>query len=186
MPAALLLAAVQASFRREAAAEVGPAEVLGRLNRQLYGLDQPDKFVCLLCGWCDVRSARLVYSNAGLPPAQLRRADGSWVLLEESGLLLGVHPDPEYREGGLQLHPGDILVCATDGLTEARRGDEMFGVERLRQVVDRHTHLRAARLCDALVQEVRSFASERGADDLTVVVLRQLSPSPRGAAPGSV
>jgi serine phosphatase RsbU (regulator of sigma subunit) len=182
VPAALLLANVQASFRREAAGEVSPAELLGCLNRQLAHFDQPEKFVSLFCAHCDVRSARLTYANAGFPPVQLRRADGTWRELEESGLLLGVREDACYGERVLTLDPGDLLVCATDGVTEAQRGDELFGVERLRRVVDAHASLRAARVCEALLRGVFAFAAGQHTDDLTIVALRQLAAPANGRA----
>jgi len=176
------MASVQATLRRAAAAGAGPAELLHGLNGQLAGHGQPEKFVCLFCARCDVRGARLSYANAGLPPPQLRRADGSWWSLEEGGLLLGVREDQAYREESLTLGAGDLLVLATDGVTEARQDDELFGQQRLRAVVDAHAGLRAARICDALIREVRAFSADERLDDHTVVVLRQLSAPPLGAA----
>jgi serine phosphatase RsbU (regulator of sigma subunit) len=181
VPAALLLATVQAGFRREAVTQASPGELLGRLNRQLAVHAQPERFVCLFCARFEVRAARLSYANAGLPPAQLRRADGSWCSLEESGLLLGVRTEAGYPESGLALGPGDLLVLATDGLTEARRDDELFGLSRLREVVDASAGLRAPRICDALIRAAREFTSDDRLDDLTIVVMRQLAP-PAGNA----
>ena len=180
VPAALLLANVQSRFRHEAVAGREPGQVLRALNQELVHLDQPDRFVGLLCARVEVRSARVCVANAGLTPPLVRRRGGEYEEITASGLLLGVRADATYPDARFTLGEGDIALLYTDGLTEARRGEEMFGLERVREVLDRHAHRRAADILDALLEEVRAFArgAPRGSatplDDLTVLVLKQL------------
>ena len=51
------------------------------------------------------------------------------------GTALGLVPGVEIHEVHLDLAPGDVLLAYTDGVTEARRGDEQFGEERLAAVL---------------------------------------------------
>ena len=82
---------------------------------------------------------RLVYANAGHLPPLVSRAGRSAEPLEVRGLPLGVDPCARYEERELHLTAGDLLYAYTDGLIEARRGDEMFGMQRL----ERRTRCRA-------------------------------------------
>src|SRR6185295_15544485 len=76
VPAALVLAGVQARFRVEAGGGGNPSAVLAALNQELVGLGQPAKFVGLLCARVDVRRGRIWLANGGLTPPLLRRSDG--------------------------------------------------------------------------------------------------------------
>lgn len=177
VPAALLLAGVQARFRHDARQGLGPSALLGALNRQLVQLETPEKFVGLLCARVDVRHGRIGFANAGLTPPLVRRADGRFEEVRDGGVLLGVRADAVYRDAWRDLGRGDVAVVYTDGLTEAQRGDELFGVERVQDVLDAHAGRRASEILAALITAVRGFA-DRPLDDLTVVVLKQLTDPP--------
>jgi len=174
VPAALVLAGVQARFRDEARRAGSPGAVLEALNRELAGFGQPDRFMALLCARVDVRAGQLWIANAGLPPPLVRRRDGRFEEVPAGGLLLGVRPDARYEDVPVQLGPGDLVVLCTDGLTEARRGDALFGAEGVRRVLGAARVRRAPDVLDALLRAVREF-SEGPLDDLTVAVLRQLT-----------
>ena len=182
VPAALVLARVQAHFRDEARRAGSPGALLRALNRELVGLDQPEKFMGLLCSRVDVRTGRVWFANAGLTPPLVRRREGRFEELTAGGVLLGVSGDATYPDVGVDLQGGDVVVLYTDGLTEARRGDELFGVERVRKSLDACGTRRAADILEGLLAAVRDFA-DRPLDDLTVVVLRQLTDPVRGRNP---
>ncbi len=184
VPAALVLAGVQARFRVEAAGGHDPSELLGALNRELVKLEQPAKFVGLLCARVEVRHGRIWFANAGLTPPLVRRRDGRFEELTSGGMLLGVSGQARYHDICIELKAGDLALIYTDGLTEAQAGAELFGIERVREVVARHAHERAGRIVQALITAVRAF-SDRSLDDLTVLVLKQLAdplPATRGGA----
>ena len=136
VPGALMGVWAQACFRNEARRGAGPGQVLTALNRELVSMDQPEAFVALACMRVDVRPARLTYANAGLTPPLLRRASGAVEVLSESGVLLGVTTEARYADTRVDLEAGDIVVLYTDGLTEARHGEDMFGPERLADVLE--------------------------------------------------
>lgn len=174
VPAALLLAQVQARFRTHAQRGTSPGQILHALNQDLVRLDQPEKFVGLLCAHLDVRGGRVWFANGGLTPPLIRRATGGFVEILSGGVLLGVSADATYPDTLVELDAGDVVVVHSDGLTEARRGQELFGTERLREVLDRTHGRRSADILEELLAAVREFA-DRPLDDLTVVVIRQLT-----------
>ena len=178
VPAALLLAGVQSRFRSEARRGLGPSELLRALNRQLVQLEQPEKFVGLLCARVDVRQGRIGFANAGLTPPLIRRRNGRCEEVTAGGVLLGVRSDAAYHDCWLELQRGDVAVLYTDGLTEARRGEDLFGVERVAEVLSANAGRRASEILAAVLAAVRQFA-DQPLDDLTVVVLRQLTDPPR-------
>ena len=183
VPAALLLAGVQARFRTEAHRDLEPGPLLTALNLELAHHDYPEKFVGLLCARVDVQRGRVHIANAGLMPPFVRRRSGEWEEITDGGLLLGVRSDAQYPDARIEMKAGDVVVIYTDGLTEASRGEELFGPERVRRILDRHAHRRAADILEALVAGVRAFA-DGPLDDLTVVVLKQLADPPRPSTRG--
>jgi sigma-B regulation protein RsbU (phosphoserine phosphatase) len=182
VPAALMGVWAQACFRQHARRGARPGEVLSALNRELVGMDQPQAFVALLCACVEARAGRLWFANAGLTPPLLRRRDGRFEELSQSGVLLGVTPQAAYADACVELGPGDVIVIYTDGLSEARRGDDLFGTRRLREVVDAHAAGSAAELMRGLLDAAQAFA-DQPLDDVTVVVLKQIG-SPGAQARG--
>jgi len=182
VPAALMGVWAQACFRQQARRGARPGEVLSALNRELVAMDQPQAFVALLCACVEAREGRLWFANAGLTPPLVRRRDGSFEELSQSGVLLGVTPQAAYADACVELGPGDVIVIYTDGLSEARHGDELFGTRRLREVVDAHAGRGASDLLRGLLDAAQAFA-DQPLDDVTVVVLKQIArPAGRGRA----
>jgi serine phosphatase RsbU (regulator of sigma subunit)/MFS family permease len=172
--AALVLAGVQARFRDEAQRARHPGELLEAMNRDLVAVDQPERFMGLLCARVDAGAGVVRFANAGLTPPFVRRRDGRRLELTESGVLLGVQDGATYPVTEVALEPGDVLIFYTDGLTEASRAGEQYGDERLWEVLDRHSHRRAADVVEELMGAVRGWA-DGPLDDLTIVVLKQLA-----------
>jgi serine phosphatase RsbU (regulator of sigma subunit) len=109
-----------------------PEQVLEQANAMLLGRLPRDAFVTAFLGILSPDSLR--YTNAGhLPPLHLR--DGTARPLDSHGLPLGVLEDQSYSSSELRLEPGDLVFAHTDGLIEARRAGEMYGAERLAQLV---------------------------------------------------
>jgi phosphoserine phosphatase RsbU/P len=184
VPAALVLAGVQSRFRDEAQRARHPGELLEAMNRDLVAVDQPDRFMGLLCARVDAAGGIVRFANAGLTPPLLRRRDGRRAELTDSGLLLGVQAGSVYPVASVELEPGDVLVVYTDGLTEASRGGVPFGDEQVWTVLDRHAHRRASDMVEELMGAVRAWV-DGPLDNTTVVVLKQLARARAGATVGS-
>ena len=126
---------------------------------------------------------RLTVASGGHPPA-VRTGPSRVVPLSARGTLLGVVEEPVLVDELVELRPGEGLLCYTDGLTEARRGREIMGVEGLADVVWTHRELPSPALTEAVVQDVLDYQGARPRDDIAVVHLRVPPSVPAaGAAP---
>ncbi len=174
VPAALMGTWVHAGFRGQARRGAAPGALLTALNRDLVALDQPEAFVALLCARVDVASATFTFANAGLTPPLLRRRAGHFEELTRSGVLLGVSPGARYEDCRVELEAGDVIVLYSDGLTEARRGEQEFGPEGVQRVLEAHARQGAEEILRALLAAVQAF-TDQPLDDVTVVVLKQVT-----------
>ena len=172
VPAALLVAHVQAALRRHATPEARPGQVLAALNQELAAYHQPEKFVCLAYAVVDAPSRTVTWANGGLhPPLWVRPGDGVHSL-PSGDLILGVEAETRYREHSVHLVPGESVVLLTDGILDARSGTEDFGSAQLPSCLTRAARLRAPRLRDRLLAEAKGFHRTGIVDDMTVVVLQ--------------
>jgi phosphoserine phosphatase RsbU/P len=117
-------------------------------------------------------------SCGGHDPALIRRADAAVESIGHNGIILGYAPAPKLRDQRALLRPGDSLIMYTDGVTEARRGLDMFGVERLRRVVaDAPATATAGELAAHIETAVLDYSGRHVADDTAVLVLRVPPPA---------
>jgi len=137
--AALVMAMTKTLFRAYAVFQYDPARLLSAVNARLNEETDPSMFVTAFCGFLDLRSGRLLYSNAGHEPPLIMRAGKSSQRLEsKSGVPLGALRSFKYVVEKTVLQPGDTVFLYTDGVTEAaNRAEELFSIHRLRDVVDR-------------------------------------------------
>jgi len=182
--AALLMAAIQSALHAQfyegfpsrgvgATRPVSTAEVIARLNLQLYEHTPVEKYVTMFFSVFDARTRRLTYTNAGhLPPVLFR--GGKIERLRAGGTVVGLLAGAEYEQAELELKPGDTLLAFTDGLTEPENAfDEEFGEERLLKVVQKAMGVPP----EVLVEEVyRSVSDWTGSpelqDDMTLLLAR--------------
>jgi len=175
VPAALLMATLQASLRTIAGEGVPVAELVTRLNRyaSAYSLDGR-RFTTAVLAEYEPASRRLTYVNAGHNAPILRRENGTLEKLETGGLPLGIKVDAAYETASLELRPGDALILFTDGVIEAfNESGEEFGNERwlatIRGLPDWNGH----RSLKYLMERVDQFVgATRQADDITCLVFR--------------
>jgi sigma-B regulation protein RsbU (phosphoserine phosphatase) len=170
LPAALLMANLQASVRAFGIDDARPATVTRQVNRALCRHTPLDRFVTFFYATIDTATRSLACSNAGHTPPILVRADGSVWRPGSDGMVLGVLEHNTYTQNEVTLHSGDRLVLVTDGITEAgsHEGRE-FGDERLVEFVVAHRHQSAPELLESLFREVSGFSRDMFADDATLI-----------------
>jgi phosphoserine phosphatase RsbU/P len=175
VPAALLMANVQAAARACAAATpspIAPRELTNRTNRVVCGNVAPGRFVTFFYGLLDATTNKLTYTNAGHCAPLLVRRDGSIATLDADDAVLGAFPDWEYSQREIELHPGDRLALFTDGLVDAENeAGEEFGEARLANLLQKHQHLSAHELQQCLMREVAAFTGGQFQDDATLLIL---------------
>jgi sigma-B regulation protein RsbU (phosphoserine phosphatase) len=171
VPAALLMANVQASLRASVRDLDSPARVCSIMNGMLCESIAANKFVTFFCGVLDADPRTFRYCNAGHPYPILVSA-GVAQTLEQGGAVLGVLPAWNYQDSVVNLKSGDRLLLFTDGITEAEdeQGEE-FGVERVVAFGKAHAASSAAELNEQLLAQVSDFCGAQFQDDATLVVL---------------
>jgi sigma-B regulation protein RsbU (phosphoserine phosphatase) len=175
VPAALLMATLQASLRTIAGENAALADLVARLNRyacahSLNGL----RFTTAVLSEYNPVSRRLTYVNAGHNAPILRRADGTLETLDVGGLPLGIRPDGNYETASLELRAGDVLIFFTDGVVEAfNESGEEFGNERWLNAIRNLPDWDASQTLQWLMKRVDEFAgATRQSDDITCLVFR--------------
>ena len=180
IPAAMLMATVQASLRTLAASSDSLVEVVRRLNRYVCAqIPGGRRFTTAFLAELDPATGAFEYVNAGHNWPVLQRASGAVERLETGGLPLGIRPEAAYELGSSSIAAGDLLLIFTDGLVEAENGKaEEYGETRMLETLHR---LRAASAADALrglTESVNSFVgATRQHDDITCLALRVSSTS---------
>lgn len=172
LPAALLMSNLQAAVRAFATPAAEPHDVCGSVNRLLCRNIASGKFVTFCYTVIDLEQGVISYANAGHNPPLIVRADGRVDQLATTGLVLGVSSDWTYTTGTAAFHPGDRLICYTDGMTEARSdADEEFGEDRLAQMAAGSRDHPVETLADALIAAVTAWTSGPAQDDATLIVV---------------
>jgi len=172
MPAALLMATLQAAVRVLASATVRPGTLCEQVNRLTLSNIAQGRFITFFYGLVDSEARRMTYVNAGHNPPIMLHSDNSVSRLEEGGAVLGVFAERRYPQGEVNLVSGDRLLLFTDGLSEARdeQGNE-FGDERLIQLLKDCCCLCANDLQRRVIEAVTEFSAGNFHDDVTLLVM---------------
>lgn len=176
LPAALLMASLQATVRGHALSSRSPARCLEFANLLLHEHTDPSKFVTMFCGVLDRATHVLTYAIAGHERPIVVSSNGDVRRLSESGIVLGFSDGAEYRDVGITLRPGDTVVLYSDGVTDATADDESpFGDERLVSLIEESAGESARGMIGRIVEAVSDHArGHEQFDDLTLVVCRRL------------
>jgi sigma-B regulation protein RsbU (phosphoserine phosphatase) len=174
VPAALLMANLQAVFRSQTAAALQqPATLLRMVNTHFFDSTAAERFATLFFGIYDDRTRKLRYVNCGHVAPLLLRPWGEVVRLEPTATMLGAFRQWRCGESEVTMHSGDALVLYSDGVTEAGiDGEEEFGEERLIAAIRAHQFEPAPALVQSVIDAVNDFSQGSRSDDVTVVAIR--------------
>jgi serine phosphatase RsbU (regulator of sigma subunit)/putative methionine-R-sulfoxide reductase with GAF domain len=176
IPAALFMALTRTLVRAAARLHPSPAAALGYANALMTPDAHRGMFVTAVYGVVTLATGQLVYANAGhLPPLIWRHASARVEEAARGEIALGVQDRAEYRDHVVTLAPGDCLILYTDGITDALSPTgEMFGLERVRALLNAARCESAGSLLQAIDAAVSAFSADTPpADDLTMAVLHR-------------
>jgi len=178
--AALLMASARSALRSQVVNDGDHlVRIFSRLNRHLFHDTASDRFMTLFYGLLDSEARTIKWISGGHDPAiRFRAADGSVEELSTGkGLPLGVLEESTFEQAGpMRLHSGDVIVLGTDGIWEARNGnEEEFGRKRLCDTIVEAHGRGAGEICDIILDRVVEWiGAATRADDITVVVVKAL------------
>ena len=179
MPAALFMTLIRTLIRAAASDNSSPAQVLRQVNELLIPDAKHGMFVTVFYAVIDLSSGRIVYTNAGHNPPIIRNSQtNELVELTRTSIALGIFDEIEVEEREAELNPGDWMLLYTDGVTEAfSKNDEMFGTQRLFNLLSGSPYTSAKGILDTIESSVYEFiAGTDLSDDVTLVSLYRLKP----------
>ena len=158
--------------------QVAPAMLMTTLNYQLYRSTPAAKYATMFLGCYDAKSRVLTYCNAGHLPPIILRANGEVFRLAVNGTVVGLFDGVSYDESTLVMHPGDIFVAYSDGVTEPENEFGEFGEERLVELIQEHRHKPLTRISEIVAGAVADWIGNvEQPDDITIVLARCTVPS---------
>ncbi len=153
--------------------EISPGALLGLLNHQLYESTPPEKYATLFLGIYDGRSHQLTYSNGGHLPPILIGQNGEVRRLEAGGTVVGLFDNMTYDEASVQMHPSEIFLAYSDGVTEPENEFGEFGEARLIDLVSANRHLPLLQISQEVTSAVDDWIGDNEQpDDITLVLAR--------------
>ncbi len=175
VPAALFMALSRIVVRVNALWHHDPAKVIYHSNNAITQDSKAGMFVTLFFGMLNEKNRSLTYVNAGHnPPLLFRSHDRTIEKLPPTGICLGVLENQEYESRSVKIEKDDVLVMYTDGVTEAiNTQEEMFGENRLIEIIRNNTHLPAQMILERILSDVEKFAKDMPQfDDITLFVVK--------------
>lgn len=172
-PAALYAALVSGVLRSEASTHLPPSAMLKVLNDALQERKLDSQYVAMVYAvWNDQNLTMKIANGGAVQPLICRGEEVETIRAE--GFPVGMFPNATWEEFSIAMQPGDAVVFFSDGITDAQNAaGEMYGTERLTACVKRNRNKSAAKMAEALLNEVGRF--QRGQDrfdDETVVVVK--------------
>lgn len=174
IPAAMFMARTISLMRIAAMSFAHPELLLAHVNEQLCVGNDANLFVTLLCGFIEIATGRIIYSNGGhISPVLWRDRQVSSLPLPK-GTVVGVIPGIKYLQSEILLNKGDFMLCFTDGVTEAQTAEgEEYSESRLKNLVECIACQPLENMLDRVRQEVAGFTGDlKLADDCTMLAIR--------------
>lgn len=173
VPAALLMANLQASIRSRFLTTEDPGLLAEGLNEALFRSSSAARYATAFVATLNLETGRLSYSNAGHLPAIVVRENDT-ARCEDGGMPIGLFESAAYETGALTLVPGDLLALFTDGVTEAPAPDgEEYGAERLAELLRTHRARPLDAVIDTVLDALQQWSGPVDAhDDVTLVLAR--------------
>ena len=180
VPASLIMAICRSVLRAEAAGNPSPADVLRKVNRQLYPDIKEDMFISMAYLVLDHQNDGVTLARAGHDAPLLYQQQSQTITpIKSPGMVVGIDSGSVFDrltvDFSVPLERNDCLVLYTDGVTETlnSEGDE-YGVDRMMQSVRASANDGASAIVKTIIEDVREFTgSVPQNDDITVIAIRK-------------
>jgi len=179
VPAALLMSSTRMILRSKIRETRDPCTLVREINRSFLEDGDSRQFITLIVGIVHLQTGEVCYCNAGHPPPYLITRSATIELESDGNLPAGVLEDEQYIPHFVSLKQGDLLVLVSDGVTEAERGEELYGSERVVRILSEQSPKTPLEVVDLLNHEVKTWTGDNPqSDDCTILALRYYSASP--------
>lgn len=175
LPAALLMAKLQATLRALVPDFLSLEQLAVKLNSIFYRDSLPNRFASLIYLEINSDSNEIRTVNAGhIPP--IITGQGKLSEMDKGSPALGIMADSTYREERIRLNKRELFIAYSDGVTEARNdAGEFFGESRLKELLANTEGLNATNVGKKILEHVDNFIGDaRATDDLSMIIIRRL------------
>jgi len=180
VPASLIMAICRSVLRAEAARNPSPADVLRKVNRQLYPDIKEDMFISMAYLILDHHRDSITLARAGHDAPLLYKQQSRTVTpVKSPGMVVGIDSGNVFDrltvDFAISLERDDCLVLYTDGVTETLNAEEdEFGLDRVIQAVRARANDGAQAIVKKIIQDVRDFTGSLPQnDDITLIAIRK-------------
>jgi serine phosphatase RsbU (regulator of sigma subunit) len=149
-----------------------PAQALEELNVQMSATAAGEEFISACVVVFDTQAGTLRVASAGHPAAWLWH-EREVRPLRATGPLLMLDPKATYYSREIPLEPNDLCLLYTDGLSEVRNGQQLFGEDRVATAIRRDPGVSADVLCKSLLEAAVDFSSGPISDDVAILAIRR-------------
>jgi sigma-B regulation protein RsbU (phosphoserine phosphatase) len=169
--ASMLMIQLHALFRTLTGMGLPLGQMVTQANRVFCESALAGQYATLVCGLAKP-DGEVEIHNAGHCPA-IVVGQGGVLRVESTGLPLGMFHDFEFSGTRLHMDKGDTLFLYTDGLSEARRADDEYGVDRVTHLMRQQANRCPADLIAACLDDLRGFTDSPPMDDLTLLAIQR-------------
>lgn len=180
IPAALLTANLQASLHGLAKKSDEVASTLVQINNLLARSTDSNIFVKFFYGVLDWVTSTFTFSNAGHYAPLLFSHGGKIERLDTRGLIIGFLPNQDYEQKTVTIHPGEVIVLCTDGITKAEapssngKASKLFGEKRLIEVIQSGLDKTATEMQIEILEAIADYTNySPQQDDMTLVIIKR-------------
>lgn len=178
IPSSVFMGMTRAYFRSEGKYQQTSAELVSKINMNLFANNPEAIFVTLFCGIFDVHTGSVDFCNAGHNfPFLIKNDQTVTEIRNQHGPPAGLVENQNYTSDTFSIETGEALILYTDGVTEARnKNDELFGKERLRNTIVeiKEQSLSARDICEYVLNKNREFNGDTPQDDdITLLCLKK-------------
>lgn len=176
--AAIQVAAVRYAVRSYASLDPSPGLVMTLVN-ELLCKDEPNRgsFLTAVYAVIDTSSCTLTYASGGHEPPVIRKNDGQIEELTQGGRAIGVYGGFTYAEESRKMNYGETLLMVTDGISEARSNNILFGQEGVNDYLKSHGELSPSQIASGLLDAAIAHAGGALQDDAAIVVVALHEPA---------
>src|SRR5215469_140075 len=171
--ASMLMAQLHALFRSLTGMDLPLGQIVSQANRVFCESALAGQYATPVCGQAKPGGDVEIHNAGHWPAVVVGR--GGVLRIESTGLPLGMFHEFDFSATRLHLEAGDTLFLYSDGLSEARRADDEYGVDGVTHLVRQQGARSPAELIAACLEDLRAFADGPPSDDLTLLAIQRMT-----------
>lgn len=170
LEASALTSIIKDAVKAYSQLDPSPVFIMSKTNELCVKTSEPYIFVTVFFGILNIRSGDFIFCNAGHPPGLVKT--GKQVkTLDSTSMVIGVADNARYFAGKAKMALGDVLIIYTDGITEARYQGELYGEQRLIELVRSRKMRNTKKIPDLILDEIATFTKGTLSDDVVILAL---------------